>query len=553
MAHGYGGGNGDWSPPPPPSNRGDSGGRRRAPEPSDDGWVRKPPVPEPGPRGAMGHPRGGEQPPAPPPGRRRSEPSHLPQKPDYPGYPGSVSGVPGAGSPAGPPPPRGARGGNRQGGPRPGPELSSSGFPKRRRQDVPPDFPSSASAPPGTGPRPAPGYPASASAPPGTGSRQAPGYPASASAPPGTGSRQAPGYPASASAPPGTGSRQAPGGLVNAPRSGGQRTSPAPVGAPRGAMPNGRNAPAGLADPRKMPPRPTRPGALPPNGPVSPPPAGPAQRGAPAARPRPTGEGQSRWQQRVHLNPHMSKRWRAILGVIGVIVVLSVCGLSSWLIVLDEQKGVQAQANNATPKPSFIPVDISSREVDPTPLTVAEVFPNDKIIIDPSKPNEAYSVIAKQELTDCRSSTKGEISALIQGLGCSQVIRATMRSPSDYLVTGGIFNLDTVASAEKAWESIRGMVDSQKGGFVGYAPASDKTARPLVLAATVVGWNMKGHYLAFCVIARADGNEIPDRDPFASQIMYDIVEIYLKGQILEARATDPAPGASGAPAPTPSG
>ena len=63
------------------------------------------------------------------------------------------------------------------------------------------------------------------------------------------------------------------------------------------------------------------------------------------------------------------------------------------------------------------------------------------------------------------------------------------------------------------------------------------------------------------MIARSDGNEIPDRDPFASQIMYDIVEIYLKGNILEARATDPAPTgdtpasgapASGSPASTPS-
>ncbi|HZM83260.1 MAG TPA: hypothetical protein VFC19_46700 [Candidatus Limnocylindrales bacterium] len=251
----------------------------------------------------------------------------------------------------------------------------------------------------------------------------------------------------------------------------------------------------------------------------------------------------------------MSKRERAILAVIGVIVVLAVCGIGSWLNVLDEQKGARAEANNTSPKPSVIAVDITSREVDPTPLTIAEVFPNDTIVIDPSKPNEVYKVIAKQELADCRTSTKGEISTLIQGLGCTQVIRATMRSPNDYLVTGGIFNLDTVASAEKAWESIRVMVDLQKGGFVGYAPISDKTTRPLVLAATVVGWNIKGHYLAFCVIARADGNEIPDRDPFASQIMYDIVEMYLKGVILEARATDPGPdaGASGTPTPKPSG
>jgi len=481
--------------------------------------------------GMLARPRGVDQPPAPPPGRRRAAATPTSGKPDYPGYPGSpagrsvsgipgplgsgsprsVSGVPGPpgsgsprsvsgipGSPAGPPPPRGARG-NRHIAPEapvsfggrsnPDVELSSSGFPKRRRTGFPP--------PPDDAP-PGPGF-----APP-TGARGGSGFPSSTSAPP--------------------------------------ASRPAAVSA------GARNAPAAHVDPRKMPPRPARPGAMPPKGPG---PVPPAQRAA-APRPHPAAEAHARWQ-RVHLNPHLSKRWRALLTVIGVIAVLAVCGMSSWLIVLDEQKGVQAQGN-ASPKPSMIPVDISSRELDPKPLTVAEVFPNDTIIIDPSKPNEAYKIIAKQEQADCRTSTKGEVSTLIQGLGCSQVIRATMRSPSEFLVTGGILNLDTVASAEKAWESIRGMVATQKGGFLGYAPISDKTTRPLVLAATVVGWNMKGHYLAFCVIARSDGKEIPDRDPFASQIMYDIVEIYLKGQILEARATDPAPpDASGVPSAKPSG
>ncbi len=247
----------------------------------------------------------------------------------------------------------------------------------------------------------------------------------------------------------------------------------------------------------------------------------------------------------------MSGRWRTGLGVLGVILVLAVCGIGSYLIVLDEQKGVQAQANNSGPKPTVTPVDISSREVDPQPLTHGEVFPSDTIVIDPKKPEQVYTVLARQELTDCRTATKGEVTTLVATLGCSQVVRATMRSPDGYLVTGGILNLDTQASAEKAWESIRKMVDDQKGGFIGYSP--DKPTKNLVLAQTVVGWNMKGHYLAYCVIARGDGKEIPDRDPFASQIMWDIIEIYLKGNILEQRATDPVSASATAPSGAPSG
>lgn len=258
----------------------------------------------------------------------------------------------------------------------------------------------------------------------------------------------------------------------------------------------------------------------------------------------------------MHLNPKMSSRWRAGLGTLGVILVLAICGIGSYLIVLDEQKGVQAQANSTTPRPTSIPVDISSRAVDPEPLTSAEVFPNDQIVIDPKQPERGYTILAKQELTDCRPATKGDVTTLVNSLGCSQAVRATMRSPDGYLVTGGLLNLDTQESAEKAWESIRAMVDAQKGGFMGYAPTGDKVAKNLVLSATVVGWNMKGHYLAYCVIARGDGEDIPDRDPFASQIMFDIVEIYLKGTILEARATDPVDpeqAATGEPIIQPSG
>jgi hypothetical protein len=297
---------------------------------------------------------------------------------------------------------------------------------------------------------------------------------------------------------------------------------------------NAPGAPVGLGGP-------AAPGKVAPPRPAQAPPPG-------AARPRPvTSPSHPRWQEKVHINPHLSKRWRALLGVVGVLLVLAICGAGSYLMVLEEKEGSVAQANNGTPKPSVIPVDITSREVDPKPLTTAEVFPHDSIVIDPARPDEVYKIVAKQELNDCRPATKGEVTTLLTGFGCNQVVRATMRSPSDYLVTGGIFNLDTQASAEKAWESIRSMVETQKGGFIGYAPPSDKNTKPLVLAATVVGWNMKGHYLAFCVIARADGQAIPDGDPFAKQVMYDIVEIYLKGTILEARATDPAPGASASP------
>jgi hypothetical protein len=248
---------------------------------------------------------------------------------------------------------------------------------------------------------------------------------------------------------------------------------------------------------------------------------------------------QRRWRSIAALNPGHSRRWKAGLGVLGVIVMLAVCGIGSYLIVIDEQKGLQPQPSNG-PKATTTPVDISSRKVDPQPLTEEEVFPSRTIMVDPNKPNEVYTLIASQALTNCKEAVEGDVAKLIAGLGCSQVVRGTLKTPiAGYLVTGGIMNLETAAYADKAWEQIENIVKEDKGRFVGYVIASDKSTKPLALASSVVGWTVKGHYVAYCVVARVDSQAIADDDPFAKQIMFDIVQYYLQGVILEARATDP--------------
>jgi hypothetical protein len=247
----------------------------------------------------------------------------------------------------------------------------------------------------------------------------------------------------------------------------------------------------------------------------------------------------------------MSNRWKKALSVLGALAVLTVCGVGSFLMVLDEKQGTGAQASNSPP-PTATPVDITSREVDPKPLTAEEVFPGKQIVIDPAKPTEVYTVIRPQVLKDCRAAASGEISTLVTKLGCTQVVRGTMRSPNGkYLVTGGIVNLETVAAAEQAYEAIKPIVDEGKGRFLGYAPdrqAKNSVTKPLALASTHAGWNIRGHYLVYCVIARSDGAEIAMGDPFAKQILFDVIEFYLRGKVLEERATDPvtpsAPAAS---------
>jgi len=229
-----------------------------------------------------------------------------------------------------------------------------------------------------------------------------------------------------------------------------------------------------------------------------------------------------------------TKLFKLGLTALAAIVLLAVCGSGVWGIWQDERKGYSANAA-PTSDPTEKPRDISTRDVDPHPLTVSEVFPTKQIqIVEAGGP--PYILMGTQALSDCRTAADGELKAMLADLGCTQAIRGTLRSPTkDYLVTTGIFNLETEAGAKEAYDTVKKVVDAHKGRFRGYLPST--AARPLALASTHLGWDYRGHYLVYCVIARADGKEFAEGDPFAKQILYDMIELHLLGKIVHARAT----------------
>ncbi|MEV1290141.1 hypothetical protein [Micromonospora sp. NPDC049679] len=244
------------------------------------------------------------------------------------------------------------------------------------------------------------------------------------------------------------------------------------------------------------------------------------------------------------------RRLQLLIGGLGVLVLLAVCGLSSYFIVADERKGREARAAAAAPAPTAVPRDISSRAIDSAPLTVKEVFPGPQIVINPKE--APYKVLKTQDVKNCKTATAGEISTLLTELGCSQVVRGTLRSPDGaYLVTAGVFNLEDVAGAEWAHEKIKPLVDDEKGRFQGLI--AGKGTEAVALSSAQVGWHVRGHYLVYCVIARADSKPIADADPYGRQILFDMIELHLRGVVLEKRATVPVGQGAVAPAPTAAG
>jgi hypothetical protein len=231
-----------------------------------------------------------------------------------------------------------------------------------------------------------------------------------------------------------------------------------------------------------------------------------------------------------HLPHH--KPWMVALGAIAVVVVLSLCGLGSYLLVKDDRQ------LTAVPEPTHTVAkrDISSRTTDKALMTAANVFPDTTITADPSVP--PYKRIGDPQVAvDCRAAATADLGNLLVSLGCIQVIRATFTSTDGaYLVTAGIFNLKDADSANKAEDQIK-TLDNAKGRFTGYV--ANPSATILARAPTQAAWDAEGHFLIYAVIARLDIKELAANDPAVKVIVYDMVESYLRDHVIANWSIDP--------------
>jgi hypothetical protein len=232
--------------------------------------------------------------------------------------------------------------------------------------------------------------------------------------------------------------------------------------------------------------------------------------------PRPRGRRSARPQRR-------TAAWVNAVGIIAVAVLVGVCAAGGYIMF--NHAGVTDAAADNSPSAAPSPHDIGNRQVDPAPLTEAELSPAPA----------GYQVIKTQTLPDCKTVAVGEPGKVLAMAGCNQVVRATLVSADKgYVATVGLVNLDSQTGAEQANDAIRTAVGAQKGRFTGYAVGgpSDVFSK----AATQLGWDVRGHFLGYCVVAKADGTAL-DNDPHARQIIDDLVEKYLIGTVLQRRVS----------------
>jgi hypothetical protein len=231
-----------------------------------------------------------------------------------------------------------------------------------------------------------------------------------------------------------------------------------------------------------------------------------------------------------------AKRSRTWLTVAIVLIVLVVAG-GGWYYFNRDSGGTAVATNN--PPTAEQAKRVADQKVDSASLTEAEVFGSGSV---PSSADGggSYKIVKTQAASDCKTAVGGDIATVLTSAGCSQVVRATMTSPDGtYVITAGIFNLADSAKASDAQAAIKTAINDRKGRFSGLAGGG--TTNVIELAAANVAWDIRGHYLTYCVIAMANGSAISGDDSRTPLIISDIVEAYLGGTVIHQRETGAGP------------
>ncbi|MEU5908343.1 hypothetical protein [Micromonospora sp. NPDC047527] len=263
---------------------------------------------------------------------------------------------------------------------------------------------------------------------------------------------------------------------------------------------------------------------------------------APAATPAPTPLDQ------VYTSAHPvepptqrggGRLWQAVIGGAAVLVLLALCGLGAAALLADRNQVPQTtptlQPNAAAPSATAERQDLDSRDTDPSPLTAKELFPGKELRTADGQP--AYQVLKTHSSGSCAVAATGEVADLLVLLGCNQVVRATLRAPGgDHLVTTGLFNLTDKASAERTRDRLRQLLDERQGRFRGLTAGEDDGTDVLTRAPARVGWQVRGHYLAYALVVRADGAAVKSGDAKIREILFDMIEVHLSRGVLQRRA-----------------
>jgi hypothetical protein len=198
-------------------------------------------------------------------------------------------------------------------------------------------------------------------------------------------------------------------------------------------------------------------------------------------------------------------------------------------------------AATASPTPSLGPYGfIASRHDDPTPLTVAELYPASF-----TAGGVAYVRTRSKLSADCVDAVDGAgIQAGVSSAGCSQVARATyLAEKTGMMGTIGVLNLKTAKSASAAARA------AGAGNFIAQLAGRSAPTSKIGKGKGIEEALAKGHYLIL-IWAELTSLKTPKKgaqssglEQFMTELLNNTANISLTNRMVNGSPSPPASGA----------
>ncbi|MFC6884283.1 MULTISPECIES: hypothetical protein [Actinomadura] len=211
--------------------------------------------------------------------------------------------------------------------------------------------------------------------------------------------------------------------------------------------------------------------------------------------------------------------------VAGLVLIGGGVGLSSMMKddPKPKEKAPAAVSKSPAPKPSptvpaLEPVKLKSRNTDPKPLTLSEVFGKKTF----KSGGQKYVRTAASAKRGCKGVVGGvKLTGTLKKGGCTQTLRATYaRGDGKLIGTVGVLNLKTETAAKLAVKAA-----AAKDAFLQALPGAG-TTKKIGKGEALGTAEARGHYLVMTWVQRPDGKKIPPAyhktvSAFGTQVVKD--------------------------------
>jgi len=219
-----------------------------------------------------------------------------------------------------------------------------------------------------------------------------------------------------------------------------------------------------------------------------------------------------------------------------LVLVLAAAGVLGYYVVHNVHshprpaaQSVSKTKPSATPSPSLGPYGhIETRQTDPQPLTIAQLYPASYTANGVTVVSTATSLS-----NNCLGAISGaNLQVAVSTAGCSQVARATYLSASQGLMgTIGVLNLTTAARAKSAEQS------ADASDYISPVAAQKGPTQKIGQGTGIEQAAAKGHYLIliwaqFTNLGKPDAAQTTELETFMNGLLQNTANVSLSNRLL---------------------